>query len=67
MVKFDLVVAELKEKRNLALQWEYKNKFQEVVNELKDYHIQKRKDEMLAKEKEEYESSWYGYLMSFFY
>ncbi len=67
MVKFDLVVAELKEKRNLALQWEYKNKFQEVVSELKDYHIQKRKDERLAKEKEEYENSWYGYFMSFVY
>ena len=42
MVKFDLVVAELKEKRKLALQWEYKNKFKEDVNELKDYHIKKQ-------------------------
>jgi hypothetical protein len=67
MKQMDQVVAELKEKRNMALQWEWKNKFQEVMKELNDYHNQKKKEEELDRQQDEFNNSWYGYFMSFIY
>lgn len=67
MQRFDSVLKEIKEKRELALQWTYKNKFQDVLKELKEYNLKKIEQNRLKKEKEEYERTWYGYFISFFY